>query len=317
MRSQHLRETQSSRAPFWGALGFLFLAIIAIGLAVWVALDPGGEKAGKGQDHKATSLDPGAVELAASVDGIPSGRLPIEDGPEDEAGDGHHWYDHPEKIGQVMAFWEESLQEATNEVSEWRGNPEMLQGEGPLKESIARFSGDLENGRVFNQIERDDFLGLMYDTAGEAHRLLEYQMETWNDWYRQIEEGDGSLPPRLQRLMKENPIVFPAEFFCFQTLESLSIPDDPVFVDQVNRVRNEAIAEYASLGGNIFIMENAMSRCMEKAGMKGLPFPGAPVFREHIPLYRDIEEGRSAVESAYAQEIRWIILGGGYEEDSR
>lgn len=296
--------------PQAGTVLWAVLALLLVAFAgVWLLLARDTSPFDRSATFPAARSEEGSAPPAVPM----AERVPLDRGADPGAAP-PWWYVDPVRAAEVLAFWQEAMSAAAAEVFGWRNDPAMDSGEKSLVASIARFRR--EDGRRYRTCERADFAGLYYDTAGEAHRSLEFQRESWGEWHGPAEGSSTPLRSLPLRDMHERPLEFPVEMHCFEYLGSMDLPDDPVLDQLLNEARNRAMRDYCAVGGDIFIMQKAMSQCIQRAGIERLggTFPGADAFRELIPAYREAEEDRARIARGYADEIRWLLQVHGYHQ---
>jgi hypothetical protein len=303
---------QVERGAVHRAALFALLGVISLGLFLLLK--------GTGQDSTTGSMV-GQATASLPLGGeahtgeVAEERVPLTPTSEDASAPGW-WHMDPDKVALVLAFWDEALLAATAEVFSWRNDPKRIQCSNKwLKTQLQYFLR--EDGRRYQDCDMDDFTGLVGDPASEASRILGFQREAWGEFRGALESAEDPLRKLPIHHMTHSPMEFPVEFFCYEYLGSTELPDDPVLDQLLNEARNRAIHAFCSRGGDIFIMQNAMSRCIRLPGVDGLQqFPNVAVFRQLIPAYDQVEEDRELIAQAYRDEIRLLLQVHGYYPSS-
>ncbi len=281
------------------------LVLIAIGL-LWAFLRPTGRDSSRPAGPGDRNSDPGAGPTTSVPD---EERLILDDRAGQPA---VPWYLDPARVAWVRKQWDSVLQEAAAEVFIWRNDPEKTRSRADwLAGSLQHFQR--EDGRRYRDVDASSFQGLVGDLATAAHRGLEFQRSAWLEWWGPAEGKLQPLATLPRRAMAERPLEFPVEMHTFDFLGTTELPDDPELDRLLNECRNRAIRTAAELEGQVFIYQNAMSRCIRLPEIdRPREFPGSREFGQIIPAYRELEEERARIAQAYRDEIRFLLQAHGY-----
>lgn len=285
-------------------LSIVALGIVAV-LICWILLDlsgPSGPPLPSTGNKQSESVQD---QLEASNPGG-NGRISTSHAQARDEGVVTNWWEDPESLDRFLAEYQRQLPGAFADQMGHRSPPAETRTR--LAVNLEKVIRGAKEGLLFNEIEADEFDGLVYDSLRSGTSWLSEQTHRYIEWQRDEKRGKGSLPSLEQ--MRGEIRYFPPEMILSR------IVGKPVWeltwskedVSKVSSARNSFLREVALIEAHLWEVAPAATRAADALGFEtGL----AVDFGKIIPEWRAFNEMIDAEVDRYLFELDLIGTGVG------
>lgn len=211
------------------------------------------------------------------------------------------WWEDPDTLARFLAEFERQLPGAINLAASMRAEhaERAIRDRAELELAVAAFS---ERGVASAILDEHEIQGLSYDAMGPCTSVLRSKLLECMAWM-----DKGAKLEKLPKLsiLRRNPEDQPVEFLLSRMANRSVAKLDPQTAQDVARLRNDFVREFAILGGKIWETRPAAYFAMKELGLpNGLESGQArPPILEFIPELASFAAQQDALRERYLAQL--------------
>ncbi|TAH34442.1 MAG: hypothetical protein EYC70_16000 [Planctomycetota bacterium] len=203
------------------------------------------------------------------------------------------WWQDASKLAEFQEVYNAIL------VDVYEGTEKLrLENAHAIEKVLADSFATLEQVKSpLNNLQREQFPSVIYDSAAELHRLLLDVSDAYEEWGTSIED-DHNID---RAKMLSDPFQYPPEYLCAIVLGDDPEEWEPSFVAEVARARVAYINEFLQLGAEKFVVGAAVKRAADALGYR-VSMPSQ--YGDFSGEWKALEEDREFAKEKYVDAIR-------------